>query len=99
MNYCQNCECFSCQQARATHNPDARAKADALRVITNAGQLGMTRSELEKFSRPFRAVHPVTREATLDQLVAEGFLIPHKFPPAAGRGKSRSAFVAAQVSQ
>lgn len=98
MSFCPNCECHACLKARH-ETPASKAKADALRVITKAGELGLTMSELEKFSRPFRGLYRSTRETVLDELVAEGQLVQHKFPPPAGRGKSRAAFIAAQVSQ
>jgi hypothetical protein len=99
MSFCPNCECPSCQQARLGHDPYQRAKADALRLIAGAGQLGFTNSELQKFSRHFRALYPVARKEALDELVNEGRLVCRKFPPPARRGKSRLAFIAAQVSQ
>lgn len=99
MSFCPNCECHACQQARANNDPTSRAKADALRVITRAGELGLTESELQKFSRPFRALYAAARQDVLDDLVAQGALMQHKFPPPAGRGKWRVAFVATQVSQ
>ena len=99
MSFCPNCECQSCQQARLGHDPYARGKADALRLIANVGQLGLTNSELQKFSRHFRALYPVARATLLDELVDEGKLFCRKFPPPSKRGKSRVAFISTQVSQ
>ena len=99
MSFCPQCNCQACQKTRSSKDPVARASADALRLVLTAGPTGMTRSEMTKFSRPFKAVALSVQEAVLNEMVKEGLMKVYKFAPLSGRGKSRVAFVAAQVSQ
>lgn len=97
--YCSNCQCDSCRTQRAVAAAGAEDKAaEALRLISKAGEEGRTLSELEKYSRHLRAMGKESLAQLIDSLEVAGLVVKHRHP-APKRGKNRDAFLAVQVSQ
>lgn len=97
--YCTHCKCASCKALRSVAGGPNRAKEDVVRLVIKSGEKGMTACELKRFSRSLRILGEEAEGLMFDQLVSDGVLIEHMFKPASGRGKSRPAFLFAQVSQ
>ena len=97
--YCSNCECHSCRAQRAAAAAGAEKNAaEALRVISRAGETGRTLSELTKYSRHLRAMGTEPLAQLVDSLEVAGLVVKHRFP-APKRGKFRDAFLAVGISQ
>ena len=97
--YCSKCQCESCSTQRAATAAGAEENAaEALRVISRAGQEGRTLSELVKYSRHLRAMGKQPLAQLIDSLEVAGLVVKHRFK-APTRGKSRDAFLAVQISQ
>lgn len=97
--YCSNCQCDSCRAQRAAAAAGAEANAaEALRVISRAGEQGRTLSELEKYSRHLRAMGKQPLAQLIDSLEVSGLVVRHRYQ-APKRGKYRDAFLAVKVSQ
>jgi uncharacterized protein YbaP (TraB family) len=97
--YCSNCQCDSCRAQRAAAAAGAEGNAaEALRLISKAGEEGRTLSELEKYSRHLRAMGKEPLAQLIDSLEVAGLVVKHRHL-APKRGKYRDAFLAVQVSQ
>jgi len=90
--YCSNCSCSNCKIERLTNNPTEKAVRDVMRLIVEAKDDGMTESELNRYSRPFRALNDVVKDSLIESFLNQGLIIEQTFEPQ-GRGRSRKAFV------
>ena len=97
--YCTNCSCHSCVALRVTASGYDRVKENVIRLISKHGERGLTLAELRTRSRPLRTMSDEDQALMLDGFVASGDLLRVVFEPEARRGRSRDAFVMAQVSQ
>jgi hypothetical protein len=81
-----------------TNQTDDKATIDVVRLVRKSGSVGLTRYQLIESSRSFRSLTEESKAALLDGLVGSGVLIVHHFP-APVRGRSRLAYLAAEISQ
>ena len=72
----------------------AAARQDALRLISAAGEHGLTQREIFQGSRRFKSLPEDERQDVLDDLQCAGFITMRTFRPDSGRGLPRKAWVA-----
>ena len=94
--YCSQCSCPACQAQRVSDVAGDKAKNDVVRLVIQAGEVGLTEYQMREKSRSFRALSDDDKCLLLDRLLGAGVLVKHTFK-APTRGKPRIAYLA--VSQ